>query len=308
MSIVEFIYRCEASDAPALPRPADTEAARRRLDEGNRAFAALLADSSHGGSRHVVPIDPHDFGLSPDASGAPPQRPFAAVIGCSDARVPIELVFGEGPNELFVIRVAGNGLGPEVQGSLRYAIDHLGSSLKIVTVLGHSRCGAITAAVDVALHPARYLPLATMPSLRSILDPLLIVVEASRTRLSDLFGSAVANRPGYRAALIEMSILTNAALAAHSLARHLAVEEIANVRALYGVYLLETHRIWAPRTEGRDCAGLADPPADVAQFVALGNAAARSDRITALLDRGTAGHPPPATRSGAAAERAEIDR
>jgi carbonic anhydrase len=53
------------------------------------------------------------------------------VLGCSDARVPIELIFNEGPNDLFVVRVAGNGLGAEVLGSLKYAIDHLGDSLKI---------------------------------------------------------------------------------------------------------------------------------------------------------------------------------
>ena len=70
------------------------------------------------------------------ASDAP--RPFAAVLGCSDARVPIELIFNEGPNDLFVIRGAGNGLGSEVLGSLKYAVEHLGGSLKVVVVLGHS--------------------------------------------------------------------------------------------------------------------------------------------------------------------------
>ena len=81
----------------------------------------------------------------------PKQRPFAAVLGCSDARVPIELIFNEGPNDLFVIRVAGNGLGSEVLGSLKYAVEHLGGSMKIVAVLGHSGCGAVSSAVDVYL-------------------------------------------------------------------------------------------------------------------------------------------------------------
>jgi Carbonic anhydrase len=75
-------------------------------------------------------VDPRDLGLAPNAPGAPRQRPYAAVLGCSDARVPIELIFNERPNDLFVVRVAGNGLGSEVLGSLKYAVDHLGGSLK----------------------------------------------------------------------------------------------------------------------------------------------------------------------------------
>ena len=88
------------------------------------------------------------------ATGAPKQRPFAAVLGCSDARARIELIFNEGPNDLFVVRVAGNGLGNDVLGSLRYAIDHLRGSLRLVVVLGHSGCGAMSAAVDSFLEPA----------------------------------------------------------------------------------------------------------------------------------------------------------
>ena len=87
-------------------------------------------------------------------------------------RVPIELIFNEGPNDLFVVRVAGNGLGSEVLGSLKDAVEHLGGSLKIVVILGHSGCGAVSAAVDVFLEPKRYLSLATSHSLRGILDRL----------------------------------------------------------------------------------------------------------------------------------------
>ena len=90
----------------------------------------------------VIQVDPRDFGLAGGANERPKQSPYAAVLGCSDARVPIELIFNEGPNDLFVIRVAGNGLGSEVLGSLKYAIEHLGGSVKIIAVLGHSGCGA----------------------------------------------------------------------------------------------------------------------------------------------------------------------
>jgi carbonic anhydrase len=111
------------------------------------------------------------------------------VLGCSDARVPVELIFNEGPNDLFVVRVAGNGLGDEVLGSLKYAADHLGGSMKLVVVLGHSRCGAVSAAVDVFLDPPSYLALAADHALRAILDRLLIVVHASATKLQAAHGS-----------------------------------------------------------------------------------------------------------------------
>ena len=103
---------------------------------------------------------------------------FAAILGCSDARVPIELIFNEGPNNLFVIRVAGNGLGSEVLGSLKYAIENLSSSLKLIVVMGHSGCGAVQAAADAFLSPSDYLLLATKHSLRNMLDQMLVVISS----------------------------------------------------------------------------------------------------------------------------------
>ena len=136
MKSVEIIYRYGAEGEVVRPRPVDSDAARHRLDEGSRAFAALiesLADDNGKASR-VIQVDPQDLGLVTGDTAGPKQRPYAAVLGCSDARVPIELIFNEGPNDLFVIRVAGNGLGNEVLGSLKYAVEHLGDSLKVVAV------------------------------------------------------------------------------------------------------------------------------------------------------------------------------
>jgi len=73
------------------------------------------------------------------------QRPFATVLGCSDSRVPPELIFDVGLGDLFVIRVAGNVFSPEIAGSLQYAGRHLGTELFVV--LGHEGCGAISAAL-----------------------------------------------------------------------------------------------------------------------------------------------------------------
>lgn len=74
------------------------------------------------------------------------QEPFAAVIGCSDSRVPPEIIFDQGLGDLFVIRVAGNILDDVVIGSVEYAIEHL--SLQLIVVLGHSKCGAVAAAIE----------------------------------------------------------------------------------------------------------------------------------------------------------------
>jgi carbonic anhydrase len=282
MKSVEIIYRYGAQTEPLRPRPADSATARRRLDEGNHAFAALL-DSLAGEEavgRRVIQVDPRDFGL---ADGAPKQRPFAAVLGCSDARVPIELIFNEGPNDLFVIRVAGNGLGSEILGSLRYAVEHLGGSIKIIAVLGHSGCGAVSAAVDIFLHPKRYLELATSHSLRGILDRILVVVQTSASRMQEIFGPDVVTYPGYRAALIEASIVVNAALAAYTVDQELKSQEFGDIKAAYGVYVVESREVWAPHRGTAMWTGLADPPNDIESFAELGNAVLHSTRISSIL-------------------------
>lgn len=74
------------------------------------------------------------------------QEPFAVVLGCSDSRVPVETVFGRGPGEIFVVRVAGNVVTSETLASIQYAVEVLKTSL--VLVLGHSGCGAVSAALD----------------------------------------------------------------------------------------------------------------------------------------------------------------
>ncbi len=81
------------------------------------------------------------------------QEPYATILGCSDSRVPPELVFDAGLGELFVVRVAGNVLSPEVSGSLQYAGAHLNTRLFVV--LGHEGCGAVKAAMDTKLRHVR---------------------------------------------------------------------------------------------------------------------------------------------------------
>jgi carbonic anhydrase len=287
MTSIDITYRYCADDTAIRSLPADSSAALLRLEQGNRSFARLLDhdDKAHG-IQQIIPVDLRDLGFVAGHSTVPKQRPFAAVLGCADARVPVELIFNEGPNDLFVVRVAGNGLGGEVLGSLKYAIENLGGSLKLIVVLGHSGCGALTTAVDVFLNPTDYLPLANKHTLRGILDRTLLVVQASAKRLMAAFGPDVVLRPGYRKALIEASIVTNAALAAYSIQEELGNGELTDIQAVYGVYLLETREIWAPRVGDTEGGGLAAAPHDLAGFVDLGEAIVRSRRIASVIDAG----------------------
>lgn len=113
---------------------------------GDEVLAELLAGNERfmaGETKNPRRL-PKDF--SPLAAG---QFPVAAVIACSDSRVPLEIVFDQGVGDLFVIRVAGNvvgGSGAVVKGSIEYAVAELG--VPLVMVLGHSECGAVKAAIE----------------------------------------------------------------------------------------------------------------------------------------------------------------
>jgi carbonic anhydrase len=104
----------------------------QRLVEGNARF--VRGDSvQHAPTRDEL------------AHLADAQHPFATILGCSDSRVPPELVFDQGPGDLFIVRVAGNVVGTETLGSLGYALKHLATPLFVV--LGHEGCGAVRAAL-----------------------------------------------------------------------------------------------------------------------------------------------------------------
>jgi len=99
------------------------------------------------------------------------QQPFAVILGCSDSRVPAELVFGQGFGDLFVIRVAGNIVAPSQVGSVEFAAGRLGSRLAVV--LGHTQCGAIAATLEELRQPTPQ----RSPNLRSIVDRIRPSVE-----------------------------------------------------------------------------------------------------------------------------------
>jgi carbonic anhydrase len=284
MKRVEVVYAYEHDDhASSRLRPEDAEAARRRMDDGSQAFAALFAglDGKEGTTRREIHVDPRDLGLLLDHAVSPEQHPYAAVLGCADARVPIELIFNEGPNDLFVVRVAGNTLGDDVLGSLSYALEHLGGSLKLVAVLGHSGCGAVTAAVDVFLNPNSYLSFASKHAVRRLIERLQVIVQAAATRMDAAFGPSVRSHPGYREALIEVAVVTNAAVSAHTLQQEIG--RIDGVRTAYGVYVLADRAVWAPRCGSKQVLGLAYPPTTAQGFVEFSDAVLGSERVAGLL-------------------------
>lgn len=99
------------------------------------------------------------------------QAPFAIILGCSDSRVPAEIVFDQGLGDLFVIRVAGNVVAPSQIGSVEFAAERFGT--RLVVVLGHSACGAIVATIEELERPSEM----RSPNLRSIVDRIRPSVE-----------------------------------------------------------------------------------------------------------------------------------
>jgi carbonic anhydrase len=113
--------------------------ALQRLSEGNQRFVSGIR------SKDTIPDEIQRIEL---LAG---QKPFAIILGCSDSRVPAELIFGQGVGDLFVIRIAGNIVAPSQVGSVEFAAEQYG--VQLVVVMGHTHCGAVTATLDDILHP-----------------------------------------------------------------------------------------------------------------------------------------------------------
>lgn len=124
------------------PLPATIEEAKTRLMQGNARFVSGKLRHPHLGNDWRKRLEQK-------------QKPFVTILGCSDSRVPPELLFDQGFGDLFVIRVAGNVVDTDVAGSIEYGVDHLAT--KLVVVMGHEGCGAVTAALqpraDLAKEP-----------------------------------------------------------------------------------------------------------------------------------------------------------
>ncbi len=134
--------------------------ALERLREGNRRFVSEVR------SQHVFASEARRNEL------AVGQEPFAIILGCSDSRVPAEIVFDQGLGDLFVIRVAGNIVAPSQIGSVEFAAERYGT--RLVVVLGHSQCGAILATLEELQRPT----VNQSRNLHSIVDRVRPSVEA----------------------------------------------------------------------------------------------------------------------------------
>lgn len=152
--------------AQAASAPTADEALQRLMEGNERHFGKKFVHPDHWEVRR--------------AEVAKTQHPFAIVLGCADSRVPPEILFDQGLGDLFVIRVAGNVVDPAVLGSIEYAAEHLGSPL--VMVLGHERCGAVSATVQGGEMPGH---------LGALVDPIKPAVAAAKKEKGDLLDNAV---------------------------------------------------------------------------------------------------------------------
>jgi carbonic anhydrase len=151
------------------------------LREGNRRFVAETrsGEAAAGQSRR--------------REVAAAQEPFAIILGCSDSRVPAEIVFDQGLGDLFVIRVAGNIVAPSQVGSVEFAAARFGT--RLVVVLGHSKCGAIIATLEELGRPTAD----QSRNLRSIVDRI-------RPSVEPLFASDLRRKPD---ALLDEAVRAN---------------------------------------------------------------------------------------------------
>ncbi len=133
--------------------------ALERLRNGNRRFVTEKTSRDSGSTRSR-----RDELMSG-------QTPFAVILGCSDSRVPAEIVFDQGLGDLFVIRVAGNIVAPSLIGSVEFAVDLFDT--RLVVVLGHTECGAVTATLEELRRPTEE----RSPNLQSIVDRIVPSVE-----------------------------------------------------------------------------------------------------------------------------------
>lgn len=152
--------------AQAHRRPSSPEAALEKLMAGNERY--ISGDTVHDIDESVRRV-----------ALAEEQKPYAAILGCADSRVPPEVVFDQGLGDLFVVRIAGNtARDPVVVGSVEYAAEHLGSIL--VIVLGHQGCGAVKAAVATVTEGAHQ-----EGDIQNFVDPIVPVVKQAERQSPD---------------------------------------------------------------------------------------------------------------------------
>lgn len=275
---VDFVYRFDPQSSGAEITPRDPVSAKAELERGNKVFADWVESCRIGAETSAEPQFIRSCNKLGDVMGwgpgaSPKHDPFAVVVGCSDARVPVEMVLGQSLNELFVVRVAGNVLDDVGQGSVDYALEKLAHSVKVIVVLGHAGCGAVTGAVNAFLDSGNYWNQAISHPLRAILRRIMIPVQESARALERVYGAEATSLPGYRQALIDTAVCVNAAQTAYDL--HKRVEACGGrAGVLYGVYDIRNGHVGLPGDALTQMAqqtnGLMTAPTRPAEFLELG--------------------------------------
>ena len=171
--------------SPPPPNAISPAAALQRLMQGNARYAANTPNQ-------------RDFSAG-RAARARGQHPIAAILSCADSRVAPEIVFDQDPGELFVVRVAGNVVSPDLLASLEYGVQFLGAPL--IMVLGHSGCGAVDAAIKVVQSKVQ-LP-GHLPDLIGAIKPAVLI--ASRLAPNDVLNYGIAENVRRQVARLDAS-------------------------------------------------------------------------------------------------------
>ncbi len=181
-----FFWRgkqAQAAEPTTTAQPLKPEAALQTLMAGNQRF------------RQHHPQYPDQSAARLQAVSQA-QHPFATILSCADSRVPVELIFDQGIGDIFDVRIAGNIATPEVIGSIEYAIVLLNTP--VLMVLGHERCGAVTAAVNSEVLPG---------AIGSLVKAILPAIEPHKGATADLIDTAVTANVRYQMAQLKRSPL-----------------------------------------------------------------------------------------------------
>ncbi len=276
--MIDYVFRYDPSQHAASRAPANADEARQLLIDGNRVFSQWMATCLKGDgqvedSQYVI-----SFGglgaafLNPDDT-IPLQKPFAVILGCSDARVPTEMLFGQGFNNLFVVRVAGNVIDSAVQGSIDFSIGALNQSVRTLVVLGHLHCGAVKGAIEAYLEPKKLWSSDFSSSLRSILQEIFVSVREADNALRDVWGLDARSMSGYKEALTDIATCLNSAHSAYALRQELEEMGKTSIKVFYGVFDIGTCQVCMPIHPDKDPdpedVNLANAPTDPQEFMDL---------------------------------------
>lgn len=202
---------------PAPVAAKHTSAPALDAEDAGALWAALLEGNARYRAGHAV--HPHQDAAR-RAAVATKQAPRVVVLTCADSRVAPEVLFDQGMGDLFVVRIAGNVATPEVEASIEYAVEHLGS--KLIVVMGHERCGAVGAALEGGELPG-HLP--------ALIDRIKPAVEATPADDPDRANHAIATN----------ARMTAEALAANGILKEAAEKHHVAVRA--AVFDLDTGEV-----------------------------------------------------------------